>query len=379
MADDKDSSAEKSQEPTQKRLDTAREDGNIARSKELNTTAILLGGTAAVIAFGGGLASGLSSVMQHNFVLDRSAFFDTSAMFKQLGDAFMTGFTSLLPIFAVLLLLAFLAPIALGGWNFSIKSVAPKASRMSPLAGLGRMFGPNAIIELVKAIAKVVVVASLALLILYINTGAILSTQHESVLPAMVDAVNLIAWSVLWMSCAMILISMVDIPIQIYQHAQKLRMTMQQVKDEMKDSEGRPEVKQRIRQLQYQISQNRMIADVPQADVIITNPEHYAVALRYDQSKEDAPIMLAKGADFVAQKIREIAQEHEIPIVSSPALARAIFFNTKVGEEIPGGLYVAVAQVLAYLHQLKQFARGRVKKRPILRSDIDIPEELRHD
>lgn len=379
MADDKDSSAEKSQEPTQKRMDSAREDGNIARSKELNTTAILLGGTAAVIAFGGGLALALGGIMEHNFVLDRAAFFDTNAMLQQLGDSVMAGFTALLPVFAVLLLLAFLAPIALGGWNFSIKSIAPKASRMSPLSGLGRMFGPNAVIELFKAIAKVLVVGSLALLILYINTDAILSTQHESVQPAMVHSVGLIAWSVLWMSCAMILISMVDIPIQIYQHAQKLRMTMQQVKDEMKDTEGRPEVKQRIRQLQYQMSQNRMIADVPEADVIITNPEHYAVALRYDQSKEEAPIMLAKGADFVAQKIREIAQEHQIPIVSSPALARAIFFNTKVGEEIPGGLYIAVAQVLAYLHQLKQFARGRVKKRPVLNANPAIPDELWHD
>ena len=379
MADDKDSSAEKSQEPTQKRMDSAREDGDIARSKELNTTAILLGGTAAVIAFGGVLAAGLSRIMEHNFVLNRAAFFDTSAMIKQLSDSVMTGFVSLLPIFAVLLLLAFLAPIALGGWNFSIKSIAPKASRMSPLAGLGRMFGTNALVELFKAVAKVIVVAALALLILYINSGAILGTQHESVLPAMVDSVGLIAWSVLWMSCAMILISMVDIPFQIHQHTQKLRMTMQQVKDEMKDSEGRPEVKQRIRQLQYEMSQNRMMSDVPEADVIITNPEHYAVALRYDQSKEDAPIMLAKGADFVAQKIREIGKEHQIPIVSSPALARAIFFNTKVGEEIPGGLYVAVAQVLAYLHQLKQFARGQVKKRPVLRSDITIPDELRHD
>lgn len=379
MADDKDSSAEKSQEPTQKRLDSAREDGNIARSKELNTTAILLGGTAAVIAFGGILATGLARIMEYNFTLDRAAYFDTAAMLEQLGDSVMTGFTSLLPVFAVLLLLAFLAPIALGGWNFSLKSIAPKASRMSPLAGIGRMFGPNAIIELFKAIAKVVVVASLALLVLYINTGAILSIQHESVLPAISESVGLIGWSVLWISCAMILISMVDIPIQIFQHAKKLKMTMQQVKDEMKDTEGRPEVKQRIRQLQYQMSQNRMMGDVPEADVIITNPEHYAVALRYDQSKEDAPIMLAKGADFVAQKIREIAQEHDIPIVSSPALARAIFFNTKVGEEIPGGLYIAVAQVLAYLHQLKQFAKGRVKKRPILRSDVAIPDELRHD
>jgi flagellar biosynthetic protein FlhB len=194
----------------------------------------------------------------------------------------------------------------------------------------------------------------------------------------MANALDMLAWAVLWMSCAMILISLVDIPLQIYDHNQKLRMTMQQVKDEMKDSDGRPEVKQRIRQLQYQMSQNKMLAAVPEADVIITNPEHYAVALRYDQSTEGAPVMLAKGADLVAMKIREIAQEHRIPIVSSPPLARAIYFNTKIGQEIPGGLYVAVAQVLAYLYQLKQYARGRAK-RPVLNPQLPIPDELQHD
>jgi flagellar biosynthetic protein FlhB len=378
MAEEHDSSAEKSQEPTQKRLNSAREEGNIARSRELNTTAILIGGAAAVIFFGGVLVNGLRQIIQHNFVLERENIFDTAVMLRHLNESFFSGFIALLPVFGVLLLLAFLAPIGLGGWNFSVKSVLPKASRMNPLTGLIRMFGMNALVELFKAIAKVLVVAALALLILYINTEEILNIQHESALAAMAKSLDLLAWSVLWMSCAMILISMVDIPFQIHQHKQKLRMTLQQVKEEMKDSEGRPEVKQRIRQLQYQMAQNRMMADVPQADVIITNPEHFAVALRYDQSTEDAPILLAKGVDMVAQKIREIAGEHRIPIVSSPALARAIYFNTKVGEEIPGGLYLAVAQVLAYLHQLKHFARG-LGKRPVLRNDLPIPAELRHD
>ena len=379
MAEDKDSSAEKSQEPTQKRLDSAREEGNIARSRELNTTAILLGGNGALIVFGGGVAAALTQIMETNFVLERASLFDPNAMLAHLGASFKAGFLSLFPIFAILLLLAFVAPIALGGWNFSIKSVAPKANRMSPMAGLARMFGSNALVELIKAIGKVLIVASLALLVLNINTNSILGFQHQPILPAMSEAVSLIVWSVLWMSCAMIIISMIDIPFQIHQHTQKLMMTMQQVKDEMKDSEGRPEVKQRIRQLQYEMSQNRMMSDVPEADVIITNPEHYAVALRYDQSKEDAPIMLAKGGDFAAQKIREIAQEHKIPIVSSPPLARAIYFNTKVGEQIPDGLYIAVAQVLAYLHQLKQFTAGRLRKRPVLQNELTIPDELRHD
>lgn len=378
MAEDKDSSSEKSQEPTQKRLDTAREDGNIARSREFNTTAILIGGTAAVIAFGASMIDAMREIMRHNLVLERESLFDTNAMLIQLGDSIWSGFESLIPVFAILLLLALVAPMALGGFNFSLKSIMPKASRMNPMSGLARMFGGKALVELAKATAKVLVVAALALLVLYSNIGGMLDVQHQPTLSAMANALDMLAWAVLWMSCAMILISLVDIPLQIYDHNQKLRMTMQQVKDEMKDSDGRPEVKQRIRQLQYQMSQNKMLGDVPEADVIITNPEHYAVALRYDQSKEGAPVMLANGADLVAQKIREIAQEHRIPIVSSPALARAIYFNTKIGQEIPGGLYVAVAQVLAYLHQLKQYARGRAK-RPVLNPQLPIPEELQHD
>lgn len=378
MAEDKDSSAEKSQEPTQKRLDKAREDGNIARSRELNTAAILLGGTAAVLIFGGLMVSALKRIMTHNMVLEREAMFDTSAMLRQLGDSAAVGLLSLLPLFGVLLVLAILAPMALGGWNFSMKAIQPKASRMNPAAGLGRMFGTRALMELAKAIAKVLVVAGLAMLVLFLNTDNILGIQREETLPAMINALQLLGWSVLWMSCAMILVTLVDIPFQIFDHSQKLRMTLQQVKDEMKDSEGKPEVKQRIRQLQYQMAQNRMLSDVPDADVIIVNPEHYAVALRYNQSKESAPVMLAKGADLMAQRIREIAAEHRIPVVSSPALARAIYYNTRIGDEIPGGLYVAVAQVLAYLHQLRQYARGQAKK-PVLDRRLPIPEELRHD
>lgn len=378
MAEDSDSSSEKTQEPTQKRLDKAREDGSIARSRELNTTAILLGGTAAIIVFGAGMAQALASVMRNNFTLDKGSFFDTNAMLAQLSHSVGSAFMSLVPVFLILLLLAFIAPIGLGGWNFSLQAIAPKASRMSPLAGLGRMFGKKSVVELIKAIGKVLVVASLALLVLYINTGNILGFQYEPTKPAISNAIETLAWAVLWISCAMIVITMIDIPFQIYDHSQQLRMTLQQVKDEMKDTDGRPEVKQRIRNLQYEMSQNRMMGDVPKADVIITNPEHFAVALRYNQQLDDAPILLAKGGDLVAQRIREIAKEHDIPIVSAPPLARAIFFNTKVGQEIPSGLFVAVAQVLAYLHQLKQFAKGRAK-RPVLNSSLPIPDELSHD
>lgn len=246
------------------------------------------------------------------------------------------------------------------------------------MSGLGRMFGPKALLELGKAVAKVLVVGSFAGLIIYLNLPEILLLHRESPADAIEHAVTIVAWAFLFMAAAMILITAIDIPIQLFQHSQKLRMTLQQVKDEMKDSDGRPEIKQKIRQLQQQMASNRMMQDVPMADVVITNPEHYSVALRYDQSVDGAPIVLAKGADLLAMKIRELATENDIPIVSAPPLARAVYFNTDIGGEIPAGLYVAVAQVLAYIYQLRQWARGQIKK-PTLDTKFDIPVELRHD
>jgi len=232
--------------------------------------------------------------------------------------------------------------------------------------------------ELLKAVAKVAVVASLAAIVRYFNTESLISIQRAAAVEAMSHAVDIIAWAFLFMACAMIFITVIDVPFQIRQHTQKLRMTLQQVKDEMKDTDGRPEVKQKIKQLQQQAAMNRMMQDLPEADVVITNPDHYSVALRYDQGQESAPRLIAKGVDLVALKIRELGAEHEIPIVSAPPLARAIYFNTDIGEEIPSGLYVAVAQVLAYIHQLRQWAKGKARK-PKLSDKYEIPTELQHD
>lgn len=372
------SSAEKSQEPTPKRKQQASEEGNTVRSRELNTMAILLTGSAGLLIFGAYMINVLRGVMSHNLVLSREQIFDASAMLRHLDLSVLEGLRSLFPIFAVLLVAAILGPIALGGWNFSVKAFMPKASRLNPLSGLGRMFGPKSLVELAKAIAKVLVVASIALLIFYVNTNRIMAISSEPLLSAMSHTLTILGWSVLGMSCAMILITMVDIPFQIHSHTQKLRMTLQQVKDEMKDSEGKPEVKQRIRQLQFQMTQNRMMAGMSQADVVITNPQHYAVALKYQQGGDGAPVMIAKGVDFMALKIREVAALHKITIVESPVLARAIFYNTKLDQEIPEGLYKAVAQVLAYVFQLRQFSRG-VGPRPVLSTDLPVPEDLRHD
>lgn len=378
MAEEQDSSAEKSQEPTPRRLEKAREDGDMARSKELNTMAMLLTGALGMIAFGAWMGDRMVAVMRDTLIIERADIFDTSAMFRQLGSAIMTGFSALIPLFIVLLIAAVLSSIALSGWNFAIKAVAPKASRMNPGSGLKRMFGTQALMELAKALAKVLVVAAIAVLVFYANRYEIQSIMTEPTEAAIAHTLVIVAWAVLAMSCAMILITMVDIPFQIHKHTEKLRMTMQQVKDERKDTDGRPEVKQRIRQLQFDMAQNRMMGDVPEADVVITNPEHYAVALRYQQGSAGAPELLASGVDHVAARIREIAGEHEIPIVESPALARAIYHNTRVGDEIPAGLYQAVAQVLAYVYQLRAWRKGKARTRPRLTGQLPIPPDLRH-
>lgn len=377
MAEGNDSSAEKSEEPTQKRLDKAREDGETVRSKELNTTAIMLAGASGLILFGPSLALSMVNIMTLNFSF-RVQSLDETLMFSHLSNSIGQALVGCIPIFILLMAAAMLTPAFLGGWNFTFKSISPKASRMNPMSGLGRMFGPKALLELAKAVAKVLVVGSVAALVLFIDMDAIRSLQRQPVLSAMTHAVSLLAWAFLFISSAMLLITAIDVPIQIYQHAQKLRMTLQQVKDEMKDSDGRPEIKQKIRQLQQQMANNRMMQEMPSADVVITNPDHYSVALRYDQGRDSAPVVVAKGLDFMAFKIREVASEYEIPIVSAPPLARAVYFNSEVGDEIPAGLYVAVAQVLAYIYQLRQWAKGRAKK-PKLDGKYEIPVDLQHD
>ncbi|MEH6823987.1 MAG: flagellar biosynthesis protein FlhB [Motiliproteus sp.] len=369
---------EKTEEPTPKRLKDAREKGDIARSKELTTTVMLLTAATGLIVFGPRIALGLERVMSRSFVLDRRDLFDPAMMFDHLGSSVVEMLWALLAFYGVVVLAAIIGPIALGGWNFSMKAMAPKASRLNPIAGLGRMFALKALIELVKALAKFLVVGSLCVLILLLQQPDLLGMGSEAMVPAMRHGLDVLSWAFLWMCATMILIAAVDVPFQLHDHNKKLKMTLQEVKDEMKNTEGKPEVKGRIRQLQYEMSQRRMMSDVPKADVIITNPEHYSVALKYSEGGSGAPVLIAKGVDQTALKIREIAVEHKIPILAAPPLARAIYFNTELDAEIPEGLYVAVAQVLAYVYQLREY-RARRSPKPGEPENFSIPDELRHD
>jgi flagellar biosynthetic protein FlhB len=328
--------------------------------------------------FGGTLGSGLMALMQSNFDLPREALMDERYMGLYLLAAGKLAMDASVPLLIVLLIAAVLGPISLGGWLFSWEAMAPKASRMDPLAGLKRMFSVTALVELFKALAKFLVILMVALIVLSLDQDDLLAMANETVDSAILHSLVVVGQSALWMSFGLILIAAVDVPFQMWNHKQQLMMTKQEVRDEYKDSEGRPEVKQRIRQLQREMAQRRMMAAVPEADVVITNPTHFAVALKYDPAKGNAPVMLAKGSDFVALKIREIANESKITVLESPALARAVYYSTELDQEIPAGLYLAVAQVLAYVYQLKQHRSGK-GKRPGPLPDLPIPPELRRD
>ncbi|MAD45721.1 MAG: flagellar biosynthetic protein FlhB [Oceanospirillaceae bacterium] len=369
---------EKTEEPTPRKLEKAREEGQIPRSKELNTTMVLVLGAVGLLFFGPWMAERMNNVALFAFSLERSAAYDTSVMANHLSASAYEATLALAPWLVIVLLAALFGPMGLGGWMFSSKALAPKLNRLNPLSGLKRMFSANSLVELFKSWGKVLVVGLMAWLVLGFYFNDTMMLLRKDVEPAIEGSVHIIIWSVILLCLSTALIAIVDVPWQIYSHTKKLRMTMQEIKDEYKESEGRPEVKSKIRQLQREVAQRRMMADVPSADVVITNPTHYSVALRYEAGEMRAPSMVAKGADQAALKIREIAKENNVPQMQAPPLARALYTHCKVGEEIPEGLYVAVAQVLAYMYQMDMYVKGRGPK-PERKPDMPIPQDLRVD
>lgn len=375
---EEDTSQEKTEEPTPRKKEKAREEGNVARSKELNTSAILLVSAICFLVFGQSLAKALMAVMTFCFSFDRRASWDVEIVKGYFAAGVNESLLALTPIFIMLIIAAVVAPAGLGGWNFSSKALAPKASRINPLSGLKRMFSMNSLVELLKGWGKVLVVGITAVLVLITLKNEFLAMVFEPSNQAIAHAAKVIAWSFLLLAASTVIIAVIDIPFQIHSHTKKLRMTMQEIKEEFKNTEGKPEVKAKIKQLQREMANRRMMSDVPEADVIITNPTHYAVALKYEPNAMPAPVLLAKGADEVAFKIREIGQEYKIPIIELPALARSIYHHTKIGDEIPEGLYMAVAQTLAYVYQIDQWKKGHMPERPA-KPQTPIPDDLRAD
>ncbi|MCB2426289.1 flagellar biosynthesis protein FlhB [Methylophaga pinxianii] len=376
---EQDSGQERTEAPSGKRLDDAREKGQVPRSQELSTVVVLIASAVAMLFVGESLISNLGEVMTQSFSLTRKLIMDPHMMAQQLILAMKIMAVDVGIFLAITLIAALSAPALIGGWNFSTQAIGVKLEKMSPLRGLKRIFGPQGLIELGKALGKFLLVGSIGTLILWNLRDRLLTLGRQEVQSAMTELGYIVLWGFLAICASLILIALIDVPFQKWNHIKQLRMTKQELKDENKESEGSPEVKGRIRRMQIQLSQQRMMQDVPKADVIITNPTHYAVALRYDQTKSGAPVVLAKGTDLIAQQIRMVGDHHEVPIISAPPLTRAVYYSTEIGQEIPSGLYIAVAQILAFVFQLRRYKNKGGNKPNLNTEDLPIPDEFKRD
>ncbi|MET0103277.1 MAG: flagellar biosynthesis protein FlhB [Sedimenticola sp.] len=366
---------ERTEQPTAKRLQDAKRKGQTARSRELNTMMITLIGGAVLVGMSGHFGQSLADLMAGSFTIARPDIFDTTAMLRRLLIAIQEALIMLAPLFAVIVALAIISSVALGGLNVSTQAMAPKLNKLDPIKGMKRVFSLKGLVELLKALAKFLLIGGATALTLWLTLDDFIRLSSMELMPAVVELGSLVGWSFVLISLTLIVIAMADVPFQLWDHKRQLKMTRQEVKEEMKDTEGRPEVKSRTRQLQREMAMRRMMDEVPKADVVVTNPTHYAVALRYDQNRMRAPKVVAKGMNLIAANIRQVAEENNVTIVESPMLARAIYFHTELDEYIPAGLYFAVAKLLAYVFQLRIYSSDGGLK-PEVPDDLPVPEDL---
>ncbi len=367
---------ERTEQATPKREQEAREKGQVPRSRELSTVAALLAAAAGLMIMGESLTGALADQMRRGLSLSREQVLDTAAMPAYFLDAVVEALLTLMPFFVLMVVVAIAASAVMGGWAFS--AISFKWEKLDPIKGMGRVFAWRGLVEMLKGMAKFVLVALAALLLLKAMGGQFLGLGRESLPQGLAHTGSLLSWAFLLLSATLLVVVLIDVPFQLWDHQRQLRMTKQEIRDEHKQTEGSPEVKGRIRRMQMEIAQRRMMAEVPKADVVVTNPSHYAVALRYDQSRGDAPVVVAKGADLIALKIRTVAQANDVPVLEAPPLARALYHSTELDQPIPVGLYRAVAMVLAYVYHLRQgpvYNREGVVNMP----DLPIPDDLRRD
>ncbi|MGK5068931.1 Flagellar biosynthetic protein FlhB [compost metagenome] len=370
-----DSDAEKTEAASPKRLEQAREEGDVPRSREVATFTVLMASGCCLWFAGDAIVRRLTAVMVSGLSLNREQILDPDAMMLRIGYDVSSVLLTCLPYALAIMLVALASPILVGGWLFSSKAFTPNFGKLNPIRGLGNMFSKNALVELLKAIAKTLVVGVVAWMVMQHQKDAVLGLSVESLRAGSAHLISLLITAFLLIVGALGLIAAIDGPYQMWHYANKMKMTLQEVKQESKESDGNPQIKAKIRQMQHEMSRRRMMADVPTADVVVTNPTHYAVALKYGENSRGAPQVVAKGIDEVAAKIRELAGEHKVAILEAPALARALYKHTEIGDEIPEALYGAVAEVLAYVFQLRSYGNGH-GQRPDKPKQLDVPPEL---
>lgn len=368
-------SQERTEEATPKRQKELREKGQVARSKDLNTTILLVATGLAFILFGANAVEQLVKIFQIGLAPDPKLLLQDDGIVIILKAGMQSILALLIPILLISLVAIFIGPLIVGRWVFATENIKPKLERLDPIKGLMKIFSVKALMEVLKSVLKFSLVLMMALLLFYVFFEEILLLSSRYLEVGLKEFSSILQISFFALTGSLIIIALIDVPFQIAQHNKQVKMTKQEVKDESKETEGNPEVKSKLAQLRKELSKRRMMNNVPEADVIITNPTHFAVALKYDDKKMKAPILVAKGADNIAAKIRQIGDHHKIPIVQMPLLARAVFYNTEIDDEIPSALYVACAQVLAYVYKLKMYKKGKMAK-PKLPDNLSIPSEM---
>lgn len=369
-----DSAQERTERPTPKRLEDARRKGQVLRSRELNTLLSMLGASAAVYLLGSSLGLSITAATRQALTVEREFAYDKALALARATQAMSDALLMQVPLFAAMAVLALLGPAVLGGIRFSPESIELKPERLDLVKGIARMFSANALAEVAKSLLKVGWLGVVAVAVGHAIQAEVLALGQLPVAAAVREALALLAFALVVLSIALLPIAAIDVPHQIWQHVSKLRMTRQEVRDEFKETDGNPELKSRIRQQQRSLAQRRMMQEVPHADVVITNPSHFAVALRYDPRGHGAPVVVAKGVDRIAERIRAVARGNDVPLFEAPPLARALYWSTELGHTIPAGLYVAVARVLAYVYQLRVAAHPY--ERPAPPSDLPVPDEF---
>jgi len=370
-----DSELEKTEPASPRRLEQAREEGDVPRSRELATCTVLLAAGLGLWFTGEALVRRLNAMLAAGLTLEREQVYDFNLLLTRIIPGLVDVLIGLAPLAGILMLVAVASPMLIGGWLFSTKALTPNFGRLNPLSGIGNMFSTRSLVELVKAIGKTLLIGAIAWTVVSGQTEEMLALSAEPLHTGWSHLGKMLLVGFISIVCGLVVIALIDAPYQMWHYANKLKMTREELRQEAKESDGDPMVKARMRQMQREMAKRRMMSEVPTADVVVTNPTHYAVALKYTEGKMRAPVVVAKGADEVAAKIREIAIEHKVAMLEAPPLARALYRHTELGDEIPAKLYTAVAEVLAYVFQLRVYKQhGGVQ--PKAPDELDVPVDM---
>jgi flagellar biosynthesis protein FlhB len=373
MAEDSD--LERSEPASERRLQQARDRGQVPRSPELSTFSVLLASGGGLMVLGAGLVQSLENILRGALSLDRNAAFETGQMGLRLFDAASQALLGMSPLLLLVIIVALLTPTLVSGWLFTFEGLQPDFSRLSPARGLGRIFSWHGVIELGKAVVKTLLIGGVAVWAIWATRTEVLTLAAEPIELALAHLAMLIGRTFLIIAGAFALIVVIDVPFQIWDFRRQLRMTREEVREEYKETEGNPQIKARIRSMQRETARRRMMQEVPKADVIVTNPAHYAVALRYRDETMRAPRVVAKGIEIIAERITEIAADAGVPRIEAPALARALYAHAEVGRDIPAALFGAVAEVLAWVYNLRR-AQESGAEAPRPPSELDVPRGM---